>query len=60
MRLEGRAACETLGRTMGNPYLVTAYVFTIALLGLFGWSIASRKARARREIEALGRNQPPE
>jgi hypothetical protein len=45
---------------MGNPYLVTAYVFTIVLFGLFGWSIASRKARARREIEALGRNQPPE
>ncbi len=43
---------------MGNPYLITAYVFTIVLFGLYGWSIASRKARARREIEALRKNQP--
>jgi hypothetical protein len=41
---------------MGNPYLVTAYLFTIVLFGAYGWSIASRKARARREIETLGKN----
>jgi hypothetical protein len=40
---------------MGNPYLITAYVFTAVLFGCYGWSIASRKARARRELEALGR-----
>ena len=41
---------------MGNPYLVAAYVFTIVLFGAYGWSIASRKARARRELEALAKN----
>jgi hypothetical protein len=45
---------------MANPYLITAYVFTIVLFGAYGWSIARRKARALREIEALRKNQPPE
>jgi CcmD family protein len=43
---------------MTNPYLITAYVFTAALLGFYAWHLSRRKARVRREIESLSAPSP--
>jgi hypothetical protein len=45
---------------MPNPFLLTGYLFTAALLGFYGWHLARRKARARREIEALRNSGSPQ
>jgi len=38
---------------MVNYFLVAAYAITALTLGFYGWSLASRKARLRRELDRL-------
>ena len=36
-----------------NSFLVSAYAITGLILGCYVWSLASRKARLRRELDRL-------
>ena len=43
---------------MGNPYLLSAYIITFLLFGLYGWSIAHRQQGARKGLEDLKKQAP--